>query len=111
MVRVVVDVGVGYNSDMKKVREVMLDEATKHPRVLQEPKPQLFFLSFGDSSLDVSLRCHVAQAEDHRQASSELRDQILNRFRTEGIEIPFPQRVVTMVKNRGDREQEVDGKV
>ena len=106
MVRVVVDVGVGYGSDIKKVREVMLDEAAKHPEVLPDPKPQLFFLSFGDSSLDVSLRCHVAQAEDHRQASSELREQILNRFRAEGIEIPFPQRVVTMVKNNGDREQD-----
>jgi len=105
MVRVAVDVGVSYNTDMKKVREVMLDEAEKHPGILKDPKPQLFFLSFGDSSLDVSLRCHVAQAEDHRQTSSELREQVLDRFRLEGIEIPFPQRVVTMLKNDEEPEQ------
>ncbi|MCP4633705.1 MAG: mechanosensitive ion channel [candidate division Zixibacteria bacterium] len=104
MVRVVVDVGVGYNSDMKKVREVMLDEAKNHSKVLTDPKPQFFFLNFGDSSLDVSLRCHVARAEDHRLSSSELREQILDRFRSEGIEIPFPQRVVTMVKDGEENE-------
>jgi len=59
----------------------------------------MFFLNFGESSLDVSLRCYVAEAEDHRRISSELREQILNKFRAEGIEIPFPQRVITMIKS------------
>lgn len=102
MVRVVVDVGVGYDSDMKKVREIILEEAARHSDVLTDPEPEFFFLNFGDSSLDVSLRCHVARAERHRRTSSELRVQILERFRTEGVEIPFPQRVVTMVKNNKD---------
>jgi small-conductance mechanosensitive channel len=98
-VRVVVDVGVSYDSDIGLVHKVMLEEAAKHPDILADPEPAFFFLSFGDSSLDVSLRCHVARAEDHRRASSELREQVLERFRTEGIEIPFPQRVVTMVES------------
>ncbi|MCP4568659.1 MAG: mechanosensitive ion channel [FCB group bacterium] len=97
-VRIVVDVGVGYDSEIEKVREVMIDEAIKHDNIMANPKPQFFFLNFGDSSLDVSLRCHVARAEDHRRTSSELRMAILNRFRVEGIEIPFPQRVITMVQ-------------
>ncbi len=104
MVRVVVDVGVSYDSDMKQVREVMLDEADRHPDILSEPEPRFFFLSFGDSALDVSLRCHVVRAEDHRKISSQLCEQILNRFRSEGIEIPFPQRVVTMVKDNDGGE-------
>lgn len=101
-VRVVVDVGVGYASDIGKVRKVMLDEAAKHSDVLSDPPPEFFFLNFGDSSLDVSLRCHVARAEKHRKTSSELREQVLESFRTEGIEIPFPQRVVTMVNTDKD---------
>lgn len=96
-VRVVVDVGVSYDSDIDKVRGVMLGEAARHANVLKEPPPEFFFLNFGDSSLDVSLRCHVAKPEDYRRTSSELRSQILARFRTESIEIPFPQRVVTMI--------------
>lgn len=106
MVRVMVDVGVGYGSDISKVRKIMLDEASQHADILTNPEPEFFFLSFGDSSLDVSLRCHVARAEDHRKTSSELREQVLERFRREGIEIPFPQRVVTMVENDKDVDSE-----
>ncbi len=105
-VRVVVDVGVGYDTDIGLVRKVMLEEAARHSDILADPEPAFFFLSFGDSSLDVSLRCHVARAEDHRRASSELREQVLERFRTEGIEIPFPQRVVTMVDNNNGADAE-----
>ena len=101
-VRVAVNVGVSYDSDIERVREVLLEEAHRHPIVLDDPAPQFFFLNFGDSSLDVTLRCHVARAEDHRQTSSELRIQILERFRAEGIEIPFPQRVVTMLGDGGE---------
>lgn len=96
-VRVVIDVGVGYNSDLDQVREVMLDEARKHEKVLEDPGPSFFFLEFGDSALDVSLRCFVDDVADQFATGSELREQVLSRFRAEGIEIPFPQRVVTMV--------------
>lgn len=84
---------------MQLVKRVMLEEAEKNKEILTDPEPLFFFQSFGDSSLDVTLRCHVGRAEHHRAASSELRMQILERFRAEGIEIPFPQRVVTMVPN------------
>jgi small-conductance mechanosensitive channel len=96
-VRVRVNVGVGYDSDMSLVERVMLDEAKRHPKVIDDPKPSFFFLDFGDSSLDVSLRCHVDDVGEQFRTGSDLRFQILERFRVEGIEIPFPQRVVTTV--------------
>lgn len=101
-VRIVINVGVSYDSDMQLVRRVMLEEADKNKEILADPEPMFFFQNFGDSSLDVTLRCHVGRAEQHRSASSDLRMQVLERFRAEGIEIPFPQRVVTMVPNSGD---------
>jgi len=96
LLRVQVDVGVGYSSDIDNVRDVMLDEAAQHPLVLKDPAPSWYFLEFGDSSLNVSLRCWVADPSQRFQTASELRRQILNRFRKESIEIPFPQRVITM---------------
>ncbi|MFQ5499021.1 MAG: mechanosensitive ion channel family protein [Candidatus Zixiibacteriota bacterium] len=105
-VRVVVDVGVGYDSDMELVKKVMIDEAEKHPEVIQKPGPWVAFLNFGDSSLDVSLRCWVEDANDHYRCGCQLREQILTRFRKEGIEIPFPQRVVTMIKDTRAGEPE-----
>lgn len=94
--RVQIDVGVGYDSDIDQVRQVMLGEANNHSIVLADPKPSWYFLEFGDSSLNVSLRCWVADPSERFRTASELREGILNRFREEGIEIPFPQRVVTM---------------
>ncbi len=96
--RVQIDVGVGYDSDIDQVRQVMLDEADKHSIVLADPKPSWYFLEFGDSSLNVSLRCWVADPSERFRTASELREGILNHFREVGIEIPFPQRVVTMSK-------------
>jgi len=49
------------------------------------------------------MRCWVADVSQQFQTASELREQVLNRFRSEGIEIPFPQHVVTMVP--GTEEQ------
>lgn len=95
--RVQIDVGVGYDSDMDQVRRVMLDEAARHPVVIDDPSPSFFFLEFGDSSLNVSMRCWVADVSEQFLTASELREQVLNRFREEAIEIPFPQRVVTTV--------------
>ncbi|MBU8934817.1 MAG: mechanosensitive ion channel family protein [candidate division Zixibacteria bacterium] len=95
--RIRVDVGVGYGEDLDQVRTVMLDEASKHTNIIEHPAPQFRFLNFGDSALDVSLRCRVADVTTQYRTESELRQQVLRRFRVEGIEIPFPQRVVTMI--------------
>ncbi|UCG61832.1 MAG: mechanosensitive ion channel family protein [Candidatus Zixiibacteriota bacterium] len=102
--RVRIDVGVSYESDMTLVRQVMLDEASKHPQVLSEPAPFFRFLEFADSSLNVSMFCRVPDVLDQWLVGSELRQQILERFRKEGIEIPFPQRVVTMIEPEKRRE-------
>ncbi|MCK4372972.1 MAG: mechanosensitive ion channel family protein, partial [candidate division Zixibacteria bacterium] len=103
--RVQIDVGVGYDSDIDQVRQVMLGEANNHSIVLADPKPSWYFLEFGDSSLNVSLRCWVADPSERFRTASELREEILSRFREEGIEIPFPQRVVTMVPKTSSEEK------
>ena len=101
-IRIVVDVGVSYSTDLKLVRDIMLELASKHDKVVKNPAPEFVFLNFGDSSLDVSLRCRVAEIEDYYITQSQLREQILERFRHEDIEIPFPQRVVTHVNPKQD---------
>jgi small-conductance mechanosensitive channel len=96
-VRIVVNVGVGYDSDIDQVKEIMLQAAAAHPKVVDKPPPRFRFLNFGDSSLDVSVRCRVAEVRDFFIVEGEVREEILRRFRAASIEIPFPQRVVTMV--------------
>lgn len=99
LTRVIIEVGVAYGSDLKKVREIMLKSANGHPLISQEIPPDVVLTSFGDSSLNVRL---AARTDDYRNAwgmQCELRETIYEEFNKEGIEIPFPQRVVHMKKD------------
>ena len=108
-IRVTIDVGVSYGSDMNLVQKLLLDAAANHKNVLTKPAPYYLFLDYGASSLDVSLRCYTSQPDLLWQVASDLRHEILNQFRKHNIEIPFPQRVVTMVndnqEDNADKEQ------
>ncbi len=88
--KVKVEIGVAYGSDVKKVKETLLEIATRAPYVLKEPKPAVYFTGHGDFSLNFRL---VAWIEDYRRAM-EVKDfintEIDGRFTELGIEIPFP---------------------
>ncbi len=64
----------------------------ENEKVLKDPKPMVLFLNFGDSSLDFQLRAWIADFGERRIIQSDLIRDIDRRFRSEGIEIPFPQR-------------------
>ncbi|WP_461393834.1 mechanosensitive ion channel domain-containing protein [Deferrisoma sp.] len=92
MVRVVVPVGVAYGSDVEKVMEILRAVGEEHPKVRQDPPPQVLFLAFGESSLDFELRVWVGDVDDRLRVRSELHRAIDREFRKAGVEIPFPQR-------------------
>ncbi len=99
--RVDLAVGVAYGSDTQRVRSILLDCAAKEPRVVSYPSPYVVFQSFGDSSLGFELRCFTDDVMNRLRISSDLRFAIDQRFREEGIEIPFPQRVVHFADKEG----------
>ncbi|GAA4650111.1 mechanosensitive channel MscK [Kistimonas scapharcae] len=90
--RVVIMVGVAYGSDLAKTRELLLQAADEDPRVLKEPAPSVFFLSFGDSTLNHELRVHVKEMGDRLITLNDLNTRIDTLFREHNIEIAFPQR-------------------
>ena len=95
----VIRVSVDYASDPDRVAGVLVEEVERAvgegPGLLGEPKPMARLIpGFGDSGLDFSLVCHVARFVDQFPVQDELRRRILRRFRADGIEIPFPTRVV-----------------
>ena len=96
LTRELIHVGVAYNSDMDKVTALLTDIAANHPKVLKNPPPKVLFNNFGDSSLELTLVFTMNRSFEANAVKSDLRFNILARFRKEGIEIPFPQRVVTM---------------
>lgn len=96
LTRELIHVGVAYNSDMDKVTALLTGIAANHPKVLKTPPPKVLFNNFGDSSLELTLVFTMNRSFEANAVKSDLRFNILARFRKEGIEIPFPQRVVTM---------------
>ena len=85
-------VGVGYNSDVNKVTELLLEAANSHLKILKSPKPTVQFLDFGSSSLDFVLHFFSDDFFEIEFVKSEVRYKILALFRANDIEIPFPQR-------------------
>ncbi|QKV17337.1 mechanosensitive ion channel family protein [Oricola thermophila] len=94
--RIEIPVGVSYDSDPKLVRELLMDIAQDHPRILSNPEPFVVFSNFGDSSLDFELRAYLADINYMLTVSSEVRFAVFERFKAAGIEIPFPQRDVNL---------------
>ena len=89
--RTIITVGVAYGSDTDKARQILLDVATDHPRVLDDPAPQATFEQFADSSLTLSLRAYLPNLENRMKTITELHTEINKRFAAAGIEIAFPQ--------------------
>jgi small-conductance mechanosensitive channel len=94
--RVKVEIGVAYDSDLDQVREIMLAAAREHPGTVKTPEPEVRLASTGDSALNFQVLVWVPDPIEHGRVEGDLRLEIVRRFRQAGIDIPFPQRVVHM---------------
>lgn len=90
--RVDVPVGVSYDADPRRVIEILGEITRSHELVLNYPEPSVHFVGFGDSSLDFEVKAHIADVLNGLSVRTDLRLQIFERLKEEGIEIPFPQR-------------------
>ncbi len=91
-VRLVVEVGVSYNSDLDKVINSLYTAAKENPDVLDNPEPKVFLSSFGDSSWNMKLLVWLADSKHYYRILSDINMEIVRQFRKNGVEIPFPQR-------------------
>jgi potassium efflux system protein len=90
--RIVCNVGIAYEANPREARELLLAIARRHPAILAEPAPLVTFEGFGDSTLNLALRAHVARTDQRAAAIFDLHATILDEFRKAGLEIAFPQR-------------------
>ncbi|WP_425335643.1 mechanosensitive ion channel family protein [Pseudomonas helleri] len=94
--KVVFDVGVDYEADLQKVREVLLALADD-PRVLKDPAPVVVVTTLGDSAITMSLRVWV-DTPNYWDVMFMFNEHARDRLKAEGVDIPFPQRVVRVVQ-------------
>jgi small conductance mechanosensitive channel len=94
--RVDMTVGVSYDADLSRVREVLNDIIGKDARILPDPAPQVAVAELADSSVNFIVRLWT-RTEDYWGVKFDATETIKNRFDAEGIGIPFPQRDIHIV--------------
>ena len=94
--RVDMTVGVSYDADLSKVREVLNDIISRDTRILPDPAPQVAVAELADSSVNFIVRVWT-KTEDYWGVKLDATETIKNRFDAEGIGIPFPQRDIHIV--------------
>ena len=89
--RLGVVVGVSYNSDMKKVMEVLERTAKNLPWRLPQPEPRIMLQDFGSSSVDWGVYVNIDDPWRQRVLMSELRKDIWFALKEANITIAYPQ--------------------
>jgi small-conductance mechanosensitive channel len=92
-VRVKVQVPVAYGTDIELAERLILEEARKLPRMLDQRSPEVWLHSFADSSIMFEVQLWI---EDPEEGLGNLRSDLLKAvwrcFKAQGIQVPFPQR-------------------
>jgi len=94
--RVAIVVGVAYGSDIDRVREVLHNAAESVEFVVSDPAPRVQFVEMGDSALLFRVQGWVDQPAMRGRCVDGMNTAIYKALGQANIEIPFPQRVVTM---------------
>jgi potassium-dependent mechanosensitive channel len=89
--RIAIPIGVSYDSDVDLVTKTLLQAAKGVEHVMEEPKPSVQFLGFGDYSLNFRLLVWTSRPRRHAQIKSDINYGIQRLFKEAKIEIPFPQ--------------------
>ncbi|TQQ79995.1 mechanosensitive ion channel family protein [Halonotius terrestris] len=86
--------GIGYDDDIDRASEIIVEEAESHPDILDDPEPSVRLTELGDSAVGLRARVWIAQPKrsDFVRTRSEYVKRVKQRFDEEGITIPFPQR-------------------
>ncbi len=89
---VILPIGVSYNSDLKLVKEILLESTKNEIRILKDPEPVAIISVFGNSSVDFELIFWIGDPENGTKfLKSSLYFYIWEKFKENCIEIPFPQ--------------------
>ena len=84
--------GVGYDSDIKQTKSVLMNVLTSHDKVLSDPAPAVTVLELADSSINFAVR-PWCKTEDYWQVYFDVTEHTKEALDAAGIEIPYPHQV------------------
>lgn len=96
--------GIGYTDKAQHAIDILKDLIAAHPMCLKDPKPEVFVGELGDSSVNIFCR-PWSKSDDYWTVYWDLTGQAKERFDSEGISIPFPQRDVHLIPPVTDQSE------
>ncbi len=104
LIRISVDFGVDYRSDMEKVLEIAIEAAKKPARVVSYREPVCWMTEFGESSVNFTLRFWIKDAEEGiTNIKGEVLLELWKTLKVHNISIPFPHREVFIHEARDEK--------
>jgi small conductance mechanosensitive channel len=88
-------IGIAYDSDLRQAKTLLKETLAKHPKVLQDPSPEVHVANLADSAVEMTVRPWAAP-KDYWQVYFECLEACKIALDKEKITIPFPQRDVYM---------------
>ena len=85
-----IDIGVSYDTNIELAQKLLISAAEENPNISDMPKPYVRLVDFGDSSLNLKLYFSVKNPFGINQIKSDIRMNILYKFREHNINIPYP---------------------
>ncbi|WP_132061384.1 mechanosensitive ion channel family protein [Halorussus amylolyticus] len=91
------DFGIGYDDDIEKATQIIVEEAENHAGIMDNPAPSVRLTELGDSSVGLQSRIWIANPSraDYVKTRGEYVTAVKERFDAEGIDIPYPNRTLS----------------
>jgi small-conductance mechanosensitive channel len=94
--RIEINIRVGYDADLEKVKEIMMRCARENPRCLTYPEIEWYVIGFGEYDIKITMYMWISDIIEGRMGPrSDVFMAIWKEFKEHGIEIPYPQREIT----------------
>ena len=98
-IRVRIPIGIAYDTNVKKAKEIIARVGLELDWVMREPSPKVVVTSFGESSVDLQARVWINDPRRRMDTISHITDRVKEVFQEEGIEIPYPKRDIYIKKS------------
>jgi MscS family membrane protein len=108
-IRVRIPIGIAYDADVKKAKEIIKNISLELDWVMRDPPPKVVVRSFGDSAVNLQARVWIKEPRRRIDTISYITDRVKEVFEQEGIEIPFPKRdIYIKAQGAGQKAQGVE---
>ncbi len=100
-IRVRINIGVAYDADIQKAKDLIIKVADSADWIASDPPPKVVVRNFGESSVDLQLRVWINEARQRMNTISFITDKVKEIFDQEGVEIPYPKREIYVTQKSG----------